>query len=76
VTVYVMVWEDRHIDDVISVHSTLKGAVGAMKDQMDAYTLHPGERWRKLKIAGWERNVYIDEDDGPFGRIERKELLP
>jgi hypothetical protein len=71
---FVVICEDRRVDDSISVHETREGADDAIAAFCEAY----GDtyKWNEQNYGrdrGWVR--YVDtNDDGPSARIEKTEL--
>ena len=78
VTVFVVVREDRHHDDEITVHAKYALAEAAVEEFMGRYS-HPDGRYRWMERDYgrplWIRYVDCDGlDDGPKVRIERTEM--
>jgi len=72
--VFVVVREDRHCDDEITVHSTRELADAAIEEFKARYQHEDGRyRWKERRVAGWARLVECFED-GPSARIELHEL--
>ena len=76
--VFVAVCEDRHVDDVITVHATRELADEDVERFMDLYAADdacPEAAWHEqLCRAPWVRSVATGMDDGPKARIEETEL--
>ena len=74
-TVYVMTWHDRHVDDKITVHETLHGALVSLLAERETYELHEGEKWNEERLGTAE--AYIGSQDGDtWGGIDAVELQP
>jgi hypothetical protein len=71
---FVVVREDRHCDDEITIHST-RALADAAVDAFIARYADDDYTWREVPVSGWERNVEC-HDDGPKARIERAPLDP
>lgn len=79
--IFIVLCFDRHIDEEISVHSTLAGAMAFVEKFKARYAegfADRGDTWRERdygRTAGWLR--YVESyDDGPHVRIERGTLQP
>ncbi len=67
--IFIVVWDDRHIDDVISVHTTLEGANARLEEHMADYD---DDAWEEPEVTEpWVRYVATGLDDDPSGWIER-----
>lgn len=76
-TVYVMTWHDRHIDDIVSVHETLDGANEALDEQRDSYEMNDGESWRDVPGDGDVARIVQDNNSGDYwGDVRRCEVEP
>jgi hypothetical protein len=77
VKVYVVICHDRHVNDMITVHSTREGADRQVEEFKALYADY-GYVWTERdygRSVGWVR--YVDShDDGPKARIEETELRP
>lgn len=75
-SVYVVIWEDRHDDDNISVHKTRQCADARLEEHMLTSVKRYGRdiTWDHDCPDGWVRAVRDEHDDGPNGRIELKSL--
>ncbi len=72
--VFVVVREDRHYDDEITLHATRELADAAIEEFKSRYHHVDGRyRWREAKVALWLRCVECFKD-GPSARIELHEL--
>ncbi|HET9063663.1 MAG TPA: hypothetical protein VFO62_10280 [Candidatus Binatia bacterium] len=80
--VFIVVCEDRHADDRISVHLSRASADRRVDAFMAEYqeaaaeNREDGYQWVEEPVEGWIRNVVTDSDDGPRARIESAELEP
>lgn len=73
--IYITVCHDRHVDDDIKAHRTLKKANAYLNKWMKMYDnlLYGWEE--EDEIEGWERYVHSKNfDDGPSAHIEASEL--
>ena len=60
--VWLVVREDRHIDDEITVHTTVHSAVEAVSEFEDRY---PDETWVDEDFTGYAFYMHSSHDDGP-----------
>jgi hypothetical protein len=76
-TVYVVVWKDRHVDDVIRVFTTLERANADLEAIMAGYE-QPDAEWEEHRygVPKWARYVRGVAHRSPNGRIEVAELDP
>lgn len=73
--VFLVIWHDRHADDVITVHATRESADERIADVKRRYD---GETWVDEMTPAMERACWLAysscSGDNPTLRIERKEL--
>lgn len=73
-TVYLVVWEDRHTDVAICVYSTLELAHAAIEVCKEYYDDEWEEQTEFKPPSRWLLDVVSTNDDGPKGRIEEAEV--
>ena len=74
--VFVAIGYDRHVDDTVTVHKTLEGAIAQCIKFMsfEPYPVRYPEGWKRqedLEDASWVYAIaYTQVDDGPRARVE------
>ena len=70
--VYLAILVDRHVDDDIQVFQSLDKARDQVLEWKEGYG--DDYNWREETLPGWLFYTSTDSDDGPYIRIEQKEL--
>lgn len=81
-TVYVLIWEDRHVDTDARVFATKDGAVEAARRNTRQYLGHYGsepsevneELTPGMAAGGWLYYCKVGGDDGPSGYVFAREV--
>ena len=70
--VFLVIAEDRHVDNHYAVRTTLDDAKGAADKFMASYDGH--YKWEEGQIRGWHYYCHTEIDDGPSVHIEELEM--
>lgn len=72
---FVCVWEDRHLDDNISVHCSEEGALNRLEEHMDSAEYQSVQWVDEDPTPGeWIKAVRGEHDDDPSGHVFKLEL--
>lgn len=72
--IFIVVLNDRHIDPVISVHSSWEGALTRVEEHKAEYDDGMDYQWSEQPVADWLLALRTDSDDGPKIHVEAGEL--